>query len=91
MALTTRSNFDFNVGRVPKGARLICFLVTTMSQEKQKPTTTPSPPAEERRSPPDLQALVRAYGGYDKITEEAWVKWDRDQAEYYAWLRRRGG
>jgi hypothetical protein len=36
---------------------------------------------------PDLQALVRTYGGYDKITPEAWAQWDKDQAEYMADLR----
>jgi hypothetical protein len=28
--------------------------------------------------PPDLQELVRQCGGYDRITSEAWAKWDRD-------------
>ena len=36
---------------------------------------------------PDLQALVRAYGAFDKITPEACAQWDKDQAEYMADLR----
>ena len=35
---------------------------------------------------PDLQKLVRQYGGYNRITPEAWAKWDRDSA---AWQARR--
>jgi hypothetical protein len=34
--------------------------------------------------PPDLQELVRQYGGYDRITPEAWAKWDRDNAAWHA-------
>jgi hypothetical protein len=36
---------------------------------------------------PDLQALVRQYSGYDKITPELWAAWDRATAE----ARRRTG
>jgi hypothetical protein len=38
---------------------------------------------------PDLQALVRLCGGYDKITPELWAAWDRANAEWQA--RRRAG
>jgi hypothetical protein len=38
---------------------------------------------------PDLQALVRRYGGYDKITAAAWGRWDSANAEFQA--RRREG
>jgi hypothetical protein len=38
---------------------------------------------------PDLQALVRQCGGYDKITPELWAAWDRANAEWQA--RRRAG
>ncbi len=31
---------------------------------------------------PDLQELIRRYGGYDKITAEAWAEWDREKAEW---------
>jgi hypothetical protein len=34
---------------------------------------------------PDLQELVRKYGGYNKITAEAWAEWDRDVE---AWRKR---
>jgi hypothetical protein len=33
---------------------------------------------------PDLQALVRHYGGYDKITAAAWDRWDSANAEFQA-------
>jgi hypothetical protein len=32
--------------------------------------------------PPDLQALVAAHGGYDKITPEAWAAYDAAMAEW---------
>ena len=32
--------------------------------------------------PPDLQKLVAEFGGYDKITPEAWVEWDLANAEW---------
>ena len=35
---------------------------------------------------PDLQALVRACGGYNKITPEIWAAWDHANAE---WQERR--
>jgi hypothetical protein len=38
---------------------------------------------------PDLQELVRRYGGYDKITAAAWDRWDSANAEFQA--RRREG
>jgi hypothetical protein len=31
---------------------------------------------------PDLQELVRQYGGYDKITPAAWVDWDNRVADW---------
>ena len=37
----------------------------------------------ELRLGPDLQKLVAAHGGYDKITPEAW---DRFQADKRRWL-----
>jgi hypothetical protein len=43
----------------------------------------------EARKCPDLQALVRACGGYDKITPEAWAQWDADCENYHHWLRNR--
>ena len=36
---------------------------------------------------PDLQALVALrFGGYDKISSEAWAEWDRQNSE---WQERR--
>jgi hypothetical protein len=35
---------------------------------------------------PNLQRLVAKFGGYDKITPEAWAVWDRAVAE---WQQRR--
>jgi hypothetical protein len=37
--------------------------------------------------PPDLQELVARFGGYDKITPEAWAEYDRAMAEWQ--LKRR--
>ena len=41
---------------------------------------------------PDLQALVRQCGGFDKISLELWTAWDRANAEWQerAWLEARG-
>jgi hypothetical protein len=30
---------------------------------------------------PDLQELVARFGGYDRITPEAWAEYDREVAE----------
>lgn len=35
-----------------------------------------------RESPPDLQELVLAHGGFDRITPEAWLAYDRALAEW---------
>jgi hypothetical protein len=37
--------------------------------------------------PPDLQELVARHGGYDKITPEAWAKYDCAMADWH--VRRR--
>jgi hypothetical protein len=36
------------------------------------------PFAETRREPPSLQKLVEANGGYDRITPEAWERFDAE-------------
>jgi hypothetical protein len=41
----------------------------------------------EMNSPPDLQELVAAAGGYDKITPGMWAAFDRAMADWQ--LRRR--
>jgi hypothetical protein len=38
---------------------------------------------------PNLQALVRLCGGYDKITPELWAAWDAANAEWQARRRER--
>jgi hypothetical protein len=42
-----------------------------------------------RRDPPDLQQLIREYGGYDKITPEAWRAFDQAIVQWH--IRRRLG
>jgi uncharacterized protein YuzE len=37
--------------------------------------------------PPDLQALVAAFGGYHRITDEAWGEWDLRSAAYQSSIR----
>jgi hypothetical protein len=44
------------------------------------PDEDPLPP------PPDLQELVKRFNGYDKITPEAWAKYDRQLAATHEWL-----
>jgi hypothetical protein len=43
-------------------------------------------PAEHEleQRPPDLQALVSAHGGYDRITPEAWLTYQGELAEWRA-------
>jgi hypothetical protein len=55
-----------------------------MINEKKIPPATEAPPKA-----PDLQELVARFGGYDKITPEAWAQFDADMAAYQAWIRRR--
>jgi hypothetical protein len=44
------------------------------------PDEDPMPP------PPDLQKLVKRFGGYDKITSEAWAKYDKQLTATHEWL-----
>ena len=44
-------------------------------------------PEDQKRNPPDLQQLVLDHGTYDKITPEAWARFDRDMAEWQAKVR----
>jgi len=53
----------------------------------------PTPEEEAARAagaapvgPPDLQELLARFGGYDKITPEAWAAYDKAMA---VWQRRR--
>ena len=46
-------------------------------------STRPVPEtAAEVAAPPDLQKLVRAHGGYDRITPEAWAEFDELNRQY---------
>jgi Trm5-related predicted tRNA methylase len=40
-----------------------------------------------RRAPPDLQALVLDHGAWDRITPEAWAKFDANMAEWKRKIR----
>lgn len=40
-----------------------------------------------QHQPPDLQELVTAHGGWDRIPAEAWVEFERKQAHWRAWVR----
>jgi hypothetical protein len=39
---------------------------------------------DDNNAPPDLQALVAAAGGYEKISPEMWAAFDRGMAEWRA-------
>ncbi len=43
----------------------------------------------ERNPPPDLQELLTAFGGYDRITPWAWERYDADLADWQAQRIRR--
>jgi hypothetical protein len=47
-------------------------------------------PVFTKREGPDLQKLVEAYGGYDMITKQAWVRWD-EQSRWWREYLRSGG
>lgn len=47
-----------------------------------EPAHPTAPLKRTRPRSPDLQSLVHAYGGYDKITPEAWEDWDRRVAAW---------
>jgi hypothetical protein len=44
---------------------------------------TAATPAVEATKPPDLQELVALFGGYDKITPEAWAEHDRAMVQWH--------
>jgi len=41
---------------------------------------------EKMPEPPDLQALVRQYGGYAKIPDTAWATYDDQMQIVHGWL-----
>lgn len=43
--------------------------------------------SQSDRDPPDLQQLVLDHGTYDKITAEAWERFDREMAAWKARVR----
>ena len=45
----------------------------------------------KKNPPPDLQDLVEQYGGYNKITAEAWKGFDDRTRDWLAAVRLRGG
>jgi hypothetical protein len=47
---------------------------------EQRPKFPPIP--DDGLGLPDLQQWVAFYGGYDKITPEAWAEWDRLHERY---------
>jgi hypothetical protein len=47
------------------------------------PAAAPLQNEERKLGPPDLQELVRRFGGYNKILPEAWKQWDADYEQYY--------
>jgi hypothetical protein len=51
----------------------------------QKPEYTPID-----REGPNLQKLVAEHGGYDKITPEAWERFEFERQQWLAWVRRGG-
>jgi hypothetical protein len=38
-------------------------------------------------APPDLQALVEAWGGYDKVSSRAWAEYDAELAKWQSMVR----
>lgn len=43
------------------------------------------------RTVPDLQALVLAHGTYDRITPQAWARFDREMARWKDLVRNNEG
>ena len=50
------------------------------------PAAAPLQNEERKLSPPDLQELVRRFGGYNKIPSETWKQWEEDYEQYYQQL-----
>lgn len=50
-----------------------------------------APIAENTLKPPDFTALVRRFGGYDKITPTAWAAWNEESALYKRAIARGDG
>lgn len=49
--------------------------------------TTDRYPKFSKREGPDLQKLVEAYGGYDKITPETWARFDKQRMWWFDYVR----
>jgi hypothetical protein len=59
----------------------------TFAPSESKAPMTPDALFPSPARPPDLQALIARYGGYNRITEEAWAEHDKQVAE---WKQARG-
>lgn len=80
------NQFYVEAEKPPHGHHLRCTNCERGGFWMEKPKPPPRPPVNEldypewifENRPPDLQELVRQYGGrYSSITPEAWAEWDR--------------
>jgi hypothetical protein len=67
----------------PAIAPLQNFIDASIAAAKQRVAQTVRGPND----PPDLEALVLAHGGYNRITKEAWAEYDRELVEWRERMR----
>ena len=56
-------------------------------QSMTAPAHKPPSEATDQREPPSLRKLVEDYGGYNKITPEAWAEFDAAMALWKEFVR----
>lgn len=69
---------DIAIGRLERVEEIRRREAMWMEQEDQR---------QARRQPPSLQKLVLQYGTHDRITLEAWAKFEAEMAEWKAKMR----
>jgi hypothetical protein len=73
---------SFGVGCFPREGKLGKYYCAEHRLDQPLLPVATTPTERTVLQVPDLQALVARFGGYDKITPEAWAEWDRVTGQY---------
>ena len=73
---------SFGVGCVLREGKLGKYYCAEHRPDRPPPLAGTTPTERTVLQVPNLQALVARFGGYGKITLEAWAEWDRVTKQY---------